>query len=524
MVVFSPLSLYTTYLGWQQYEVLFDALWQTGILYLGFLMVCFRYLKKVLAPAGSTHHAAEHALNHFLYELAVTFLICAIFVYPCVNFEQKGLKFKPLCTFKKSETIKESTLKDTGTTYDETFADVLTDKIKIPLGFSLIQNFSSSLTYGLMKVTGCSDSLQAIQGDLISTYIPTDLRKQALQFHRQCFLEARTTYLNETLTDANKTKVADILKHHGGEEDLTWLGSKTFKTLYYSKLRAREPVAGFPYESYPNPNFTSAEQTDKTLKDHRPADGYPTCSQWWTKLQKDLVNTTKKAGYFEDHIGSKNVAERVFAYQVKHKLGWNSNLTSDDYIAKVLLHDSKDMQVKSAEALINPTNNDAGTFVSRSLVNIGQSVKSWTITPLKREAIMQTLPVMHAFFYFFLIVFTIIVLALSGYSPRALGSLCALYFMSIFIQCIWHYASFLETAAVDALGDSEVVASIRNIALLIYFIAPLLLLKLSSHFGGEGGASLGALMSTADNAAKESAQSGMHTAKAGVKVVSGGRL
>jgi len=201
MVVFSPLSLYTTYLGWQQYEVLFDALWQTGILYLGFLMVCYRYLKNVLAPAGSTHHAAEHALNQFLYELALTFFICAIFVYPCVNFEQKGLKFKPLCTFKKSDTIKDSTLKDTGTTYDETFADVLTDKIKIPLGFSIIQTFSSSLTYGLMKVTGCTDSLQAIQGDLISTFIPTEVRKQALQFHRQCFLEARSTYLNETLTE-----------------------------------------------------------------------------------------------------------------------------------------------------------------------------------------------------------------------------------------------------------------------------------------------------------------------------------
>ncbi len=26
MIVFNPLSLYTTYLGWQQYEVLFSAL------------------------------------------------------------------------------------------------------------------------------------------------------------------------------------------------------------------------------------------------------------------------------------------------------------------------------------------------------------------------------------------------------------------------------------------------------------------------------------------------------------------
>ena len=153
MVVFSPLSLYTTYLGWQQYEVLFNALWQTGLLYLGFLMVGFRFLKNVLAPAGSTHHAADHALNNFLYELAMTFLICGIFVYPCVPLEEKALSFKPMCGTNKGSDPKTSTLKDTGTTYDEAFADVLTPNVKMPIGFAILQNYLSGLTYGLMKAS-----------------------------------------------------------------------------------------------------------------------------------------------------------------------------------------------------------------------------------------------------------------------------------------------------------------------------------------------------------------------------------
>ncbi len=119
MIVFSPLSLYTTYLGWQQYEVIFNALWQTGLLYLGFLMVGYRFLKNVLAPAGATHHAAEHALNTFLYELAVTFLICGIFIYPCVPLEEKAMSFKPMCGSNRQ--TKTSTLRDTGTTYDPKF-------------------------------------------------------------------------------------------------------------------------------------------------------------------------------------------------------------------------------------------------------------------------------------------------------------------------------------------------------------------------------------------------------------------
>lgn len=513
MVVFSPLSLYTTYLGWQQYEVIYHALWQTGLLFLGFLMLGFRYLKNVLAPGGATHHAAEHALNHFLYELALVFFICAVFVYPCVQLEQKGLMFKPMCTLKKNAEVTSSTIKDTGTTYDETFAEVLAAKVKIPMGFSILQNFASSFTYGVMKVTGCTDSLQAIQGDLVSTYIPAELRQQALQFHRQCFLEARSSYLKEPHSTAEKSQIASILKRHGGEEDVNWMGSKTFRTLYYDKLRAREPVKGFAYTSYPNPNFVTAAKTDETINTHLPEDGYPTCNEWWSSIQKDLVSASEKAGYLDSHLGAVDVGNRVFAYKQKHKLIWNSDITPHEYIAKVLLHDSRDMQVKSAEALMDPTNNSVGTFVSRGLVNVGQTVKSWTSTPLKREAIMQTLPVMQAFFYFFLIVFTPLVLALSGYSPRALGSLCGLYFMSIFMQCIWHYAGFLERTVVDLLGENDVVAAMQNIAVMIYFIAPLLLLKLSIHFGGDGGASLGNLLSGGETVANDSADAGMGIAK-----------
>lgn len=516
MIVFSPLSLYTTYLGWQQYDVLFDALWQTGILYIGFLTLGYRFLKNILAPAGSTQHAADYALNHFIHELAITFLICAFFVYPCVPLEQKGLSFKPMCTLKP---VTESTIKNSGTTYDEAFADVLTDHVKIPLGFSILQNYFSSLTYGLMKVTGCTDSLQAIQGDLVSTYIPANLRKQALLFHKQCFLEARSAYLNEP---PEASRVDPILKRHGGEEDLNWMGSKTFRTLYYDKLTAREPIAGFLFTQYPNANFQNAAKDDPVIRTHIPTNGYPTCNQWWGKIRTDLVKASEKAGYFDKHLGTIDVANRVHSYILKHKLAWNSDITPEDYIAKVLLQDSRDLQVKSSESLIDPTNNSVGTFVARGLVNVGQNFKSWTSTPLKREAILQTLPVMHAFFYFFLIIFTPLILALSGYSPRALGSLCALFMMAIFLQYIWHLVGFVERSVLDPMGDNDAVAAMRNMAVLFYIIAPGLLLKLSSHFGGDAGAGLSGLMGSAEKTVNDSTEAGNTLVKTGGRMITRG--
>lgn len=521
MVVFSPLSLYTTYLGWQQYDVLFNALWQTGILYLGFLMVGFRFLKNVLAPAGSTHHAADHALNHFLYELAITFLICGMFVYPCLPLEEKALNFKPMCEIKKGTDAKVSILKDTGTTYDEAFADVLTSSVKMPIGFAILQNYMSGLTYGLMKITGCTDSLQAIEGDLVSTYLPTDVREQALNFHRQCFLEARNSYYTDT---HDKTQIDDLLKRYGGEEDLKWMGSKTFQSLYYGKLYARQPVPGFTFNEAPNTNLKKAADRGDIDPKHLPKEGYPTCKQWWVKLRQDLVNVANHASVFDNHLSYYAVLDRVREFKHTHPKAWGSDISSEDYIAKMLLNDSREMQANSVKNLMANSNGAFSGAITQGLVNLGQWTKSWTSTPLRREAILQTLPVMQAFLYFFMIIITPIVLAFSGYNPKALGSICGLFIMAIFMPYLWHLVGFVERSVLDPLGNNETVATMRNMAVMFYFIGPMLLLKLSSHFGGEAGGALAGFITETSQQSDHVARSGMDTLKQGARIASAGRI
>lgn len=515
MVVFSPLSLYTTYLGWQQYEVIFNALWQTGLLHLGFFMVAYRLFKNVLAPSGSPQHTVEHALNNFLYELAITFLICGLFVYPCVPLEEKALSFKPMCGIKKGSDAKTSTLKDTGTTYDEAFADVLTPNIKMPIGFAVLQNYMSGITYGLMKVTGCTDSLQAIEGDLISTYLPAEVREQALNFHRQCFLEARNSYYKEP---HDKAKVNNILKKYGGEEDLNWMGSKVYQTLYYSKIHARQPVPGFSFKEAPNSNLEKAAQRGDIDSKHLPEEGYPTCNQWWNKLKNDLVDVSNNAGVFDSHLNYYAVLDRVRTFKNSHPKAWGSQLSSEEYVAKMLLNDSRDMQASSVKNMMDNTNGAFGGALSHGLVNIGQWTKSWTSTPLKREAIMQTLPVMQAFLYFFLIIITPIILALSGYNPKALGSLCGLFIMVLFLPYLWHLVAFVERSVLDPLGQDEAVFAMRNMAVLFYFIAPMLLLRLSSHFGGEAGSALAGLIAASSEQSDKVARSGAQVIEQGANL------
>ena len=71
------------------------------------------------------------------------------------------------------------------------------------------------------------------------------------------------------------------------------------------------------------------------------------------------------------------------------------------------------------------------------------------------------------------------------------------------------------------MGENDAVAAMRNMAVLFYIIAPGLLLKLSSHFGGDAGAGLAGLLTASEQASKETTQSGLQLAKSGARVASG---
>ena len=66
--------------------------------------------------------------------------------------------------------------------------------------------------------------------------------------------------------------------------------------------------------------------------------------------------------------------------------------------------------------------------------------------------------------------------------------------MSIFLQYLWHLVGFVERGVLDPLGDNEAISAMRNMAVMFYFVAPMLLLRLSGHFGAEAGAGMSLLM------------------------------
>ncbi len=69
-------------------------------------------------------------------------------------------------------------------------------------------------------------------------------------------------------------------------------------------MSAREPVPGFQFRNYPNPNFEHAAKDDASLKTHIPENGYPTCNQMYRGkarvLKSNCSGTAVVAPVFDD--------------------------------------------------------------------------------------------------------------------------------------------------------------------------------------------------------------------------------
>ena len=514
MIVFSPLSLYTTYLGWQVYDLIFEAFYQTGLWYLGFGFVVFRYFKNAFAPGGATHHAGEHALNHFMYELAVLIIVCSVFIYPTVPLSASELKFTPMCT---TEVEESTAANNSGTTYDEAFYSLLSPEVKIPLGFSVLQNFVSSLTYALMTVTPCVDGLNNIKSDIVSIHLPRKLRQEVTDFQKQCFMEARLKFTTEK---PEESSYAATLKMYGGESDVKWVGSHVLRELYYPNLKAREPVSRYPYSQFRNVNLDKAKNEGEVTQEHLPKYGFPDCETWWVDIRQSLVDLTEDKGFINDKAENRAVYLRILNLLQGANIAGKQDAPDDelahDLIAKTLIQNNDD--IGNRRGTLTSDNNGVQRFAATWLNRAGMAVKSWTYTPLKREAIVQTAPVMQALAMFFVIVLLPIVVGISGCNPRAVGAFCGVITVLILTHFLWFLVGMLEMKLLETLeGNGELISIIQNTAVMFYFIAPAILVGLSAHWGAGAGNSLAQLGNNAEKEAESSAKSGADVAKEGAK-------
>ena len=492
MVVFSPLSLYTTFLAWKQYDLIFDALFISGLVYLGFVLIGFRYVKNLLVPASPHAHAAAHARNTFMYETILAFLVFVLFVVPVVPYQAKEFEFKNQCSSRSAGSM---SIGNTNTTYDDVFSDVVSESVKIPLVLNLIQKFTSSFSYALMKQTGCMENFNDIKNDIISTNVPGPLRKELNDFNQQCYMEAKLKFNFEKPAFS---KYQSQYKEFDGDNDLRWMGSKVLSHLYYENLKSRSPIESFDFRTH-----SSQEQRDAYGESHYPKFGYPTCYEWWnTRLLPELskvANEYLKAG----GIYNSDISNRLLEFRKKRGVLGLSGLSEQESIAKVyLMHRKSDIYGGDS---LNINGGSAQGVLAGLTIADSNKMRSLTSTPLKREAMKQTLPIMQCGIYLFIVILMPFFIVLSGYSMKSVKTFSSLLFLVILMNYFWYLIGYFEKSLEDALGDTASIDAIKNGVSLLYFVVAGLVFKFSSMLGSDGGSIGNDLSSSSTNDAMSTA-------------------
>jgi hypothetical protein len=512
MMVFEALSLYTTHLGWQMYDLIFDAFSQLGLWAIGLLMIGFRYLKATATASGEGHYSGNHALNVFILELLLFFIICIAFVYPGIPYSAQENTFRPICN---AEGVADSKVNDTGTTYDDDFIGMTSDTVRLPLGFSVEENVTSALTYSLMKIMSCKDGLNSIKADMISSHLPSTLKGEVSDFKNQCYFEAKLRFQKN---QPELSTYSDVMNKYGGRDDLAWVGSHVFRELYYTDIKAKSPVKRYKYSQYPSDNFDQSDVDGKLKPDH----GYPDCNSWWVDIRGSLKDLLEDNGFKNAHEKNRAIYLRTLRVLHEHNVAGQQHAAEDevakDLIARTLIENTDDVIDRGGAFQSN--NNGFQGGVSNWLMRTGQAVKSWTITPLKRQAIKQTLPIMLALFSFFVTVFMAPVVMLSGCSPKAVGAFVGLKFILIFMHFIFFSVTWLTSFLLQAVsGNGELTSNIQNMLVMFYFVAAILFMKLSAVWGSAGAAGLVDMVVGAKTASEEAERAGGTTARVASKAI-----
>ena len=185
-------ELYTTLLGWQMYDEIWELLSQTGLAFLPFMGIVLRnithpYTSQETKDAGST------SLRRMEVDFISTLLFIFFAVSPALTLAPSVLYYTPLCqTHGKSSSYHPG---NTGTTYDQAFT-VPTGDIRVPLWWYAVMAFSEGITAGANTLIACAPDLRKMTSQVAMAKITDPALKQEVQeFEQTCFIPARTQYL-----------------------------------------------------------------------------------------------------------------------------------------------------------------------------------------------------------------------------------------------------------------------------------------------------------------------------------------
>lgn len=278
MAVDSYIEMFTTLYGWLMYNVVWDILAASGIVFLPFLGIILDNFFEAYAK-DSNGVSSDVALRSAEIEVITAFVIAMLAASPSVNLDAENVQFAPKPTLAGEERDTLNALDTTTTTYGSIAFTDLPNTVSVPPWWYLVMKVSKGITHAVREGVPSHLNYREYMQQISLIEIENQaLRLEANDFFRDCFVPARSKYYRQLDTvDATQFTAMQTVLEEQGDEDTSYIGSRLFLSIpgYYDSLRARKLIKGFPFEA------SRDVEWDVANGETPPEWGMPSCDTWW---------------------------------------------------------------------------------------------------------------------------------------------------------------------------------------------------------------------------------------------------
>jgi hypothetical protein len=428
MSVTGYLALYTTLLGWQQYQNLWSIAVGTGLIYLPFIGIV---LSTTVGPFTSmgAKDAAQIAVRRMVIQVLSAFMLIIFAAEPMISLDPKVMHFQPLC----SDSKQVATPGHTGTTYDNSFP--VATGVKVPMLWYLVMAFANGVTNAASQGLPCAPlDYRELHSQLnLAKVQDPQLKQEVNDFYNDCYLPAYSAYLSNQLPAVQQAQIQDSLSKNG-KDDVGWLGSQTFLNIsgLYDVHKANKPIDGFAFD----PN---RDQEEGQVSNHSPY-GMPDCKSWWSDPNNGLQNKLKQA------------VPPTF-WQKLENIGGDNQKIQDAALKTLITHNFASNQTIAdlARGYESGNDNQSGDFISRYIGGpIGILYESLSFFP-KLHLLINALPVIQGSLLFGLYAFLALAIPFSSYRIGFCVMGSVVIFSLIFCSFIWSLTAWFDNYLIQAL-------------------------------------------------------------------------
>jgi hypothetical protein len=491
MMVNGPLEIYSTVIGAKLYDAIFNILRSSGLVFLPLIGIFFANVTSAYETPFET--GAETSMRRVAVQFFVLVFAIMLFVAPTHKLDVSEISYRPVC----ASSAVTSTFGDTGTTYDDAFADFSYDSIRLPIGLVTVLDGTSGVTNAAIVSLPCKTDVQEIEHTIDTTRLPSSTAEEVKRFNTECYATAKAKF-NTRKPDTREWQ--NIMNEYGGQTDLSWMGSHVLRSLYYNDMYPTSSVAGFPYNEFPykyqDYNQKQGVQTPKW--------GFPTCGEWWSDtdygLEGRLVDLVESHQPNDPHLGENSIVDKTQKWlaEAKTYTHLGSQVTPQDVIVQNLLYNTNSNAGYGEnyngwmEDTFGSGTNNINQF-TEGVANTGQLVTA-AGSKIDRAEIRQEIPIIQAILMALCLAFGPIILVLGGYRINVIFSyyfILSSVITMTFVENVIHYLELsLHASARYGLYALNNFAVMYNVFTKLYFYGPMLYLMLMSICGVTIGKSL----------------------------------